>query len=94
MKSVSAPSSEDVPIWIHLVMGSLTIIASVLVTRYLYKYFRMAMDSDQLEQRELENDLESNNSVSIPSSTPPPADGGTIVYPSSPQPSRQRIVTL
>jgi uncharacterized membrane protein YdjX (TVP38/TMEM64 family) len=92
MKSVSAPEAEDVSIWIHVFMGSLTIIASILVTKYLYKYFRMAMNGESSVPKidlSQEDDLEMNPKTIEHIPTPPPE---TIAYPPSPLPTRQRIV--
>jgi len=101
MKSVSAPSATDAPLWIHITMGTLTIVASVLVTRYLYKYFKMAMGTEAVPQMEeaMEEDLESNSKSRLTSFTPPPTSSTpplseVVVLPSSPIPTRQRIVAL
>ena len=92
MKSVSAPSGEEVSIWVNLVMGGLTIVGSVLVTKYFYTYLKMAMDA-KAQNNETENDLE-NNAATIPVCSTPPVDNTNIVYPPSPLPSRQRIVPI
>jgi len=99
MKSVSAPAAGDTPLWIHITMGTLTIVASVLVTRYLYKYFKMAMGSEPILKPEesLEEDLECNNKTRLSSSTPPPTPptpplSESIVRVATPNPARQRIV--
>lgn len=103
MKSLSAPSSEDVSIWIHLVMGGLTIVASVLVTRYLYKYFKMAVGSEptsgttEKPEDDLESQMEAETAIPTLNGaemtekalTPPPETSG---FPPSPLPPRQRIV--
>lgn len=91
MKSVSAPDAEDAPIWVHIIMGSLTIVASILVTKYLYKYFRMAMGSDPVQPKDETDDLENNKKGVEHTPTPPPE---TVTYPPSPLPTRQRIVNL
>jgi hypothetical protein len=93
MKSVSAPSSEEVSIWINLLMGGLTIVGSVLVTKYFYTYLRMAMDTKPPQNDESDSDLE-NNAASIPVCSTPPVDNTNIMYPPSPLPSRQRIVPI
>ena len=93
MKSVSAPSPEDVSIWVHLTMGGLTIIASVLVTRHLYKYFKMAVGSEPVPgSLEAPDDDVESHLVGPPSSSPTPPPE-TIAYPPSPLPPRQRIAT-
>lgn len=91
MKSVSAPSPEDVSIWVHLTMGGLTIIASVLVTCYLYKYFKMAVGSEPVpgSLEAPDDDLESHLVAPTPPSTSPPPE--TSACPPSPLPPRQRI---
>lgn len=97
MKSLSSPASpDDLPVWVHWLMGGLTIIASILVTKYLYKYLKIAMKSpsDQIGKSNSAEDLENQNQ---PAERPAIGEAGanaSAIYatPVPQSPSRQRLV--